>query len=183
MSSHSLTTWQWLPRPREEVFRFFSDARNLQRITPAFIHFEVVTPGTIEMRAGALIQYRLRLRGVPLRWTTRITTWEPPFRFIDIQLRGPYAEWVHTHTFEEEHGGTLVRDSVRYRLWGPGLMTRIINRVLVAPDTKRIFEFRQRRSKRSSTCGGARVQERSSLAAFDFCPLTFDLGKAKLCQR
>ena len=142
MPSHVLTTWQWLPRPREEVFRFFADARNLQRITPAFLHFEVLTPGPIEMRAGAVIDYRLRLRGVPLRWRTEITTWEPPIRFADIQLRGPYAEWVHTHTFDEQDDGTLVRDSVRYRLWGPGLVTRIVNRVLVAPDTKRIFEFR-----------------------------------------
>ena len=144
MPSHTLTTWQWLPRPRDEVFRFFSDAGNLQRITPVFLHFEVMTPGRIEMQAGALIDYRLKLRGIPLRWRTEITLWEPPARFVDIQLRGPYAEWVHTHTFEEEDGGTLVRDSVRYRLWGPQLMTRIINRVLVAPDTRRIFEFRHR---------------------------------------
>jgi len=144
MPALSLTTWQWLPCPREEVFRFFSDPRNLQRITPAFLRFEVVTAGPVEMRTGALIDYRLRLRGVPLRWRTEITLWEPPFRFADIQLRGPYAEWVHTHTFDEEYGGTLVRDAVRYRLWGPGLLTRVINQVLVAPDTKRIFEFRHR---------------------------------------
>ena len=139
---HELTTWQWLPRPRPEVFAFFSDARNLQRITPAFLHFEVLTPGPIEMRAGALIDYRLTLRGIPLRWRSEITVWEPPQRFADIQLRGPYAEWVHTHTFEEEDGGTLVRDSVRYRLWGPGFLTGTVNKVLVAPETKRIFEFR-----------------------------------------
>ena len=142
MPSHTLSTWQWLPRPREEVFKFFSDPRNLQRITPSFLHFEVMTAGPIEMRAGALIDYRLKLRGIPLRWRTQITMWEPPSRFADIQLRGPYAEWVHTHTFEDEDGGTLVRDSVRYRLWGPGFLTGMINRVLVAPDTKRIFEFR-----------------------------------------
>jgi ligand-binding SRPBCC domain-containing protein len=144
MSSHTMTTWQWLPRPRDEVFNFFSDARNLQRITPAFLHFHVLTPGPIIMRPGALIDYRLTLRGVPLRWRSEITTWEPPLRFSDVQLRGPYAEWIHTHRFEEEDGGTLVRDVVRYRLWGPGLVTRWINRLLVAPDTKRIFEFRHR---------------------------------------
>jgi ligand-binding SRPBCC domain-containing protein len=142
MSSYCLSTWQWLPRPREDVFRFFSDARNLQRITPAFLHFEVLTPGRIEMRTGTLIDYRLTLRGIPLRWKSQITLWEPPQRFADVQVRGPYSEWVHTHTFEEEDGGTLVRDVVRYRLWGPGFLTGIINRVLVAPDTKRIFEFR-----------------------------------------
>ena len=142
MPAHTLNTWQWLPRPQEEVFRFFSDARNLQRITPDFLRFEVLTPGPIEMRAGALIDYRLNLRGIPFRWRTEITSWEPPFRFTDVQVRGPYAEWVHTHTFEDVDEGTMVRDSVRYRLWGPGLVTRIINRILVAPDTKRIFEFR-----------------------------------------
>jgi len=111
MPAHSLTTWQWLPRPREEVFRF---------------------------------DYRLKLRGVPLRWRTEITSWEPPLRFCDIQARGPYAEWVHTHRFEEQDGGTLVRDDVRYRLWGPAFATSVINRILVAPDTKRIFEFRHK---------------------------------------
>jgi ligand-binding SRPBCC domain-containing protein len=139
-----MTTWQWLPRPRDEVFSFFADARNLQRITPAFLHFHVLTPGPITMRPGALIDYRLTLRGVPLRWRTRITTWEPPLSFSDIQLRGPYAEWSHTHTFEEENGGTLIRDVVRYRLRGPRLLARMIDRMLVAPDTKRIFEFRHR---------------------------------------
>jgi ligand-binding SRPBCC domain-containing protein len=142
MPSHALTTWQWLPRPREEVFRFFSDARNLQRITPPFLHFEVLTPGRIEMSSGVIIDYRLKLHGLPLRWRSKITVWDPPHRFVDVQLRGPYAEWVHTHTFAEEHGGTLVNDHVQYRLWGPPLLTRVINTLLVAPDTKRIFEFR-----------------------------------------
>ena len=144
MASYGLTTWQWLPRPREEVFRFFSDARNLQRITPGFLHFGLLTPAPIDMRRGAVIDYRLRLRGVPLRWRSEITSWEPPLHFSDIQVRGPYAEWVHTHRFEEEDGGTLVRDDVRYRLWGPEFATTMINRFLVAPDTKRIFEFRHR---------------------------------------
>lgn len=139
-----MTTWQWLPRPRDEVFQFFSDAGNLQRITPAFLHFHVLTPGPIAMRPGTLIDYRLKLHGVPIRWRSRITTWEPPVRFSDIQLRGPYAEWNHTHTFAEEDGGTLVRDVVRYRLWGPAFASRLINRLLVAPDTRRIFEFRHK---------------------------------------
>ena len=140
--SHMMATWQWLPRPRAEVFAFFSDAANLQRITPDFLQFRLLTPQPIQMRQGALIDYRLRLRGVPIRWRTEITEWEPPMRFADIQLRGPYAEWTHTHTFDEEEGGTLVRDAVRYRLWGPGVVTRVIDKILVAPDTKRIFEFR-----------------------------------------
>jgi len=126
------------------VFGFFSDARNLQRITPAFLHFELATAGPLVLGTGTLIDYRLRLHGVPLRWRSRIEAWEPPRRFADVQLRGPYAEWVHTHTFEEEQGGTRVLDAVRYRLWGPRVLTRVINAWLVVPDTRRIFEFRHR---------------------------------------
>jgi ligand-binding SRPBCC domain-containing protein len=158
-----MTTWQWLPRPRNQVFDFFSDARNLQRITPAFLSFRVLTADPIAMRQGALIDYRLTLRGVPLRWRTEITTWEPPFRFSDVQLRGPYAEWIHTHTFEEENGGTLVRDVVRYRLWGPSVVTRWMNKLLVAPDTKRIFEFRH---KALANILGVRDQARAGDVTF-----------------
>ena len=139
---YELTTWQWLPRPRPEVFAFFSDARNLERITPAFLNFHVLASGTIEMRVGALIDYRLRLRGVPLRWQSEITVWDPPRRFADVQGRGPYRQWDHTHTFEEENGGTMVHDRVLYRLPGPDLLTRAVNALLVAPDTRRIFTFR-----------------------------------------
>ena len=88
--------------------------------------------------------YRLRLRGLPLKWRSKITDWDPPACFSDIQVRGPYLEWVHTHQFEEQDHGTLVRDHVRYRLWGPAPIARLVNRWLVAPDTKRIFEYRHR---------------------------------------
>jgi ligand-binding SRPBCC domain-containing protein len=139
-----LTTWLWLPRPRDEVFAFFSSAHNLQRITPDFVGFQVLTPPPVEMRAGATIDYRLRLHGLPLRWRSKITEWDPPVCFSDIQVRGPYLEWVHTHQFEEQDGGTMVRDQVRYRLLGPALIARLVNRWLVAPDTRRIFEYRHR---------------------------------------
>lgn len=140
--AYELATWQRLPRPQPEVFAFFADARNLERITPAFLDFHVLTGSPIEMRAGALIDYRLRLRGVPLRWQSEITVWDPPHRFADVQRRGPYRQWDHTHTFEEDEGGTIVRDRVLYRLRGPDPLTRIVNAVLVAPDTRRIFSFR-----------------------------------------
>ena len=140
--TYELATWQWLPRPRPEVFAFFADAHNLEYITPAFLHFQVLTSDRIEMRPGTLIDYRLRLRGVPLRWQSEITAWEPPRRFIDVQRRGPYRLWHHTHTFEEQDGGTMVRDEVIYRLPGPPLITRAVNALLVAPDTRRIFGFR-----------------------------------------
>jgi ligand-binding SRPBCC domain-containing protein len=139
---YGLRTWLWLPRPRAEVFEFFSDARNLERITPPFLRFEVLSPQPIVMRQGALIDYRLGFRGVPLRWRTEIKAWDPPDSFVDTQLRGPYREWIHTHRFSDQDAGTLVEDQVAYRLWGPSLLTGIVHRLLVGPDTRRIFEFR-----------------------------------------
>lgn len=141
---HYLRTWLWLPQPRPRVFDFFADARNLERITPPFLRFHVVTTSPIVMSEGTRIDYRLRLHGVPLTWQTAITQWEPPLRFRDEQLHGPYAEWIHTHIFDEEDGGTMVRDEVRYRLPGPSSIARIVNRLLVAPDTRAIFEYRHR---------------------------------------
>lgn len=139
---YELVTWQWLPRPRAEVYAFFADAHNLERITPPFLRFEVLTPGAITMRPGTLIDYRLRLRGIPIKWRTEITSWDPPHRFTDVQLRGPYTQWDHTHTFEDEDGGTVARDRVLYRLPGPDVLTRIVNAVMVEPDTRKIFAYR-----------------------------------------
>jgi hypothetical protein len=141
-AAYQLTTSIWLPRTRSEVFAFFADAHNLQRITPEFLGFRVLTPTPIVMRAGATIDYRLTLRGLPLSWKTEITAWDPPTRFVDVQRRGPYAEWIHTHSFEDAGEGTLVRDHVRYRLHGPAPFARLVNALVVAPDTRRIFEYR-----------------------------------------
>jgi len=152
--TYLLSTWLWLPRPRAEVFGFFADARNLERITPAFLKFRVLTPDPIVMRSGTLIDYRLTLHGLPLGWKTEITEWDPPIRFADVQRRGPYAEWVHTHDFEAQDDGTMVRDTVRYRLRGPGIIARAINALLVAPDTKRIFEFRHQALERELAVHG-----------------------------
>lgn len=139
---YTLTTWQWFPLSRDTVFPFFADARNLERITPALLRFRVLTPAPIQMQPGALIDYRLSLRGMPMRWRTEITAWEPPLRFEDRQLRGPYRQWLHTHRFEEADGGTTVHDEVRYRLRGPAVFTRLINDLLVQPDVSRIFAYR-----------------------------------------
>ena len=139
---YTLSTWQWIPLPRDPVFAFFSDAFNLERITPDLLRFRVLTPAPIAMRPGALIDYRLSLRGIPMRWRSQITEWDPPHRFADTQRRGPYREWDHTHIFEDRDGGTFVHDIVRYRLFGPDLVTRAVNALLVAPDTRRIFTFR-----------------------------------------
>lgn len=131
----------WLPRPRPEIFNFFSDARNLESITPSFLHFHTLTPEPIEMKTGTLIDYKLRVRGFPMRWRTLISAWEPPFRFVDEQLRGPYRQWIHEHTFEEQDGGTLAVDEVRYAVLGGS----IVDRLLVQRDVEAIFAFRQKR--------------------------------------
>jgi len=130
----------WLPRPRAEVFEFFADAANLEAITPEWVRFKILTPLPIKMEPGTLIDYRLRVRGVPVRWRTLISAWEPPHRFIDEQVHGPYRSWVHEHTFEERDGGTLVRDRVRYAT----AFDRLVHRWLVRPDVERIFEHRAR---------------------------------------
>lgn len=129
----------WLPRPRAEVFPFFADALNLEAITPPWLRFEVLTRPPIAMRVGLRIDYRLRLRGLPMRWQSEITAWEPPHRFVDEQRRGPYRVWIHEHTFEERDGGTLARDVVSYRVWGGAL----IDRLFVRRDVANIFRFRQ----------------------------------------
>lgn len=128
----------WLPLPPEDVFPFFGDAANLDAITPPWLHFHIATPQPIEMRAGTLIDYKLRVRGVPLRWRTHITVWEPPHRFVDEQVRGPYRQWIHTHTFEPRDGGTLVRDAVRYAV----AFDWLVHRWLVRPDIEKIFRYR-----------------------------------------
>jgi ligand-binding SRPBCC domain-containing protein len=117
---------QVVPRARDGVFAFFADARNLERLTPSTLSFAISTPTPIEMRAGALIDYRIKLGVVPLRWRTLIEVFEPPARFVDVQLAGPYKKWRHTHEFAEVDGGTAIRDRVEYELpFGPlGLLAR-----------------------------------------------------------
>ena len=142
---HVLRREQRLPRPPQEVFPFFADAGNLEAITPAWLRFRIVTPRPIEMRAGALIEYRLRLHGLPVSWLTTIEAWEPGERFVDMQLTGPYRLWHHTHEFEPDGaGGTIMRDTVRYALpFGP--LGAIAHRAFVARDLAAIFDHRVRR--------------------------------------
>ena len=132
-------TEQWLAKPVEVIFDFFSNARNLQTITPPWLHFVILTPGTIEMGPGALIDYGLRVHGIPLRWQTQITAWDPPRKFVDTQVRGPYKVWVHEHRFEPRDGGTLARDFVIYL--PPG--GRLMDWLFVRKDIERIFQFRR----------------------------------------
>lgn len=143
MRVFTLRRSQVLPGTPEEVFPFFADARNLEAITPPLLGFEVVTPGEIEMRVGTLIQYRLRLHGISINWLTSIQAWEPGVRFVDQQVRGPYALWHHTHEFEvHDGGGTLMTDTVRYAI-GWGFAGEIAARAFVHRDVAAIFDFRR----------------------------------------
>lgn len=137
-----LTRTQIVERPIEEVFAFFSDAHNLERITPPQLRFRVLTPGVITLQEGALIDYRLSLFGVPFGWRTRIGAWQPPVMFVDEQLRGPYREWLHTHTFETVPEGTRITDHVQYRL--PLHPLSAIALPLVRRQVKHIFDYRAR---------------------------------------
>lgn len=143
MRVHVLERSQHLPLSVEEVFPFYSDAGNLEAITPPWLGFRVVRDGPVEMRAGAFIEYRLRLHGIPVSWRTRIAEWVPDERFVDEQISGPYRLWHHTHTFETAaDGGTIIRDRVRYQL-SLGPLGAIAHLVLVRRDLAKIFDYRQ----------------------------------------
>lgn len=130
-------------KPREEVFAFFSHAENLERITPPELGFHIVTPRPIELKKGALIDYKLSMHGIPFRWRTEITLWEPPFEFEDTQLSGPYKQWVYRHRFTEpEPGKTLMEDEVRYRL--PLEPLGDIGNFLIERQVTSIFEYRNK---------------------------------------
>lgn len=137
----SLNRTQWVPTPISEVFPFFADAHNLQLLTPPWLRFRILT-AAIEMRPGALIDYQLRLHGIPLGWRTIITDWEPGIRFVDEQLHGPYRLWRHEHRFAPHEGGTLLSDEVRYLAPG-GPLAPLVHRLFVRPDLERIFDYRR----------------------------------------
>ncbi len=141
MRLHHLEREQLLPRPLPEVFAFFARAENLERITPPWLRFQLLTPGPIEMRPGTEISYRLRLHGIPLSWTSVIDAWEENERFVDQQLRGPYRFWRHRHEFAAVDGGTRVEDRVEYAL--PLGRLGELGLPFVARDLRRIFDYRQ----------------------------------------
>ncbi|HMD47996.1 MAG TPA: SRPBCC family protein [Bryobacteraceae bacterium] len=144
MTTYKLQRELWVPRSLEEVFDFFSRAENLERITPPWMHFRILTTRPIQMHPGATIAYALRVRGIPLRWLTEIERWNPPYEFVDVQTKGPYKLWRHTHRFAEADGGTSIADIVDYALpFGP--LGRLVHRFQVARDLEQIFDYRAQR--------------------------------------
>ena len=138
---HDLYREQLVPKPLDEVFGFFVRAANLERITPPWLGFALITPEPVEMAAGTLIEYRLHLHGFPLRWTSRIEVWQPGRAFEDVQVKGPYRLWHHRHEFRAAGGGTLVQDHVRYALpLGP--LGELAHSLFVERDLTRIFAYR-----------------------------------------
>lgn len=142
--THVLETSLFVQRGRGEVFGFFARPENLETITPNDLRFEILTPMPVVMRAGALIAYRLRLAGIRFAWLTRIEVFEPEERFVDVQVRGPYRRWRHTHVFEEVPQGTWVRDRVEYEL-PLGVLGELAHRVVVRSRLRQIFAHRARR--------------------------------------
>jgi ligand-binding SRPBCC domain-containing protein len=138
----SLVRSQTIARPLDEVFVYFADAQNLAALTPEWLKLEILTPAPIEMAAGTTIDYRIKLRGIPLHWRSEITAWEPPYRFVDVQRRGPYSFWIHEHSFEAlDDKTTRVKDRVRYGVPGGSL----VHSLIVAPDLEKVFNFRPRK--------------------------------------
>jgi ligand-binding SRPBCC domain-containing protein len=127
----------WVAAPLREVFSFFADARNLEALTPPWLRFSIRTPAPIPMAEGARIEYRIRVHGIPMRWESVISTWQPPDLFVDQQRKGPYRRWVHTHRFFDERGGTRLVDEVNFELY-----VRWLAAPLVTRDLRRIFTYR-----------------------------------------
>jgi hypothetical protein len=144
MHVRSFESQLWLPQARQNVFAFFSDPQNLDSITPPWLHFRTISQSHGQMREGTIMDHRLRVHGFPLRWRSQITCWDPPARFVDEQINGPYQLWIHEHRFEERDAGTLVHDHVRYAV----PFDFLIHRFLTRPDIERIFAYRSDRLRR-----------------------------------
>lgn len=142
MYLHTLRRTQQIPQPLHTVFPFFSAPENLETITPPWLRMHILTPRPIEMREGAIFDYYVQTRGLKLRWTTVITDFDPPHRFVDVQLLGPYAYWHHVHHFEERNGETIIQDEVRY-VPPYGFLGELMHTFFIRRDLERIFDYRQ----------------------------------------
>jgi ligand-binding SRPBCC domain-containing protein len=148
VTTHLLERSQRVEVPIDQAFAFCTDALNLEPMTPPWLHFKVTTPGPLTLQAGTLLDYRLKLHLVPVRWQTRIELWEPPVRFVDVQAKGPYSSWEHTHLFEPDgDAATIIHDHLRYSIpLGP--LGAIAHRLFVRRDLERIFNYRSEATTR-----------------------------------
>ena len=139
MTEHIIDRSFAIDHDREDIFDFFASAENLERLTPPWLNFKIISSLPIAMKVGTVIEYKIKLHGIPIKWESEITVWDPPHRFCDIQRHGPYRKWVHEHYFEPSDRGTLVRDRVSYEVIGGTL----INKLFVKRDLDKIFKYRQ----------------------------------------
>ena len=128
-----------ISRTKDELFSFFARAENLNLITPPWLNFQLLTPGPIQMNKGTKLRYRVRLHMIPIRWESEIIVWDPPNEFCDVQKKGPYRKWIHSHTFESHNEGTVMKDRVLYQVFGG----RLVNWAFVSKDLTRIFDYRR----------------------------------------
>ena len=139
MAEHIIDQSFTIGQSKEDIFEFFASAENLERLTPPWLNFKILSALPLDMDAGTVIEYQIKLHGIPIRWESEITLWDPPHNFCDVQRKGPYRKWVHEHIFETSDVGTLVRDRVNYEVIGGNL----INKLFVKKDLDKIFNYRQ----------------------------------------
>lgn len=162
MKTYTLRRRQTLARPVDDVFKFFEKPENLEEITPGSVHFRILTPRPIKMKVGTILDYTIRLLGIPVRWTTLISDYEPPHRFADVALRGPYAFWHHTHTFEKHGNGTIMTDEIHYAL--PfGSLGRLVRFMWVKRQLDQIFDYRARIIQELLECSNPVESEKESV--------------------
>lgn len=154
MKTYTFETQTILTKSLQEVFPFFANAENLDAVTPPWLKFEILTPLPIEMKVGTKVDYRLRLHGIPIRWRSEITEWDPPHKFTDVQLKGPYRFWKHEHFFVSEGNQTRMIDRVEYDV--PGwIFAPIVHSLFVKLDLERIFDYREKKFLEIFSMGNA----------------------------
>ncbi len=144
--AHTLHAEMWLPLPTEQVFAFFGNVANLDALTPPSLHFKTLAPDGLVLRAGTVLEHRLRMFGIPIRWQSELTVWNPPHQFVDEQRRGLYKTWKHRHDFLAHNGGTLICDHIEYRARG-WFLEPLVHRWIVAPKLRAVFEHRHKRTR------------------------------------